>query len=208
MRIRVFLIVFVACACMHSTTVLAGGGPLGIDHQWELDQSGIWSRKVQLGLEYGTVATEAVGSLWLGNSDALGHVFWQTADASIASGIAAQLLKLGFSRSRPDQGDNPNLWFQGSGHESFPSGEVTLQAAFVTPFIIRYAGDHPSVWLLEALPLYDGIARIKSRAHWQSDVLAGWALGTASGYWAAQRATPVTVKLLPGGLSIGWAKRY
>ena len=28
-------------ACVH-----AGGGPLGIDHEWALDESGIWARNV------------------------------------------------------------------------------------------------------------------------------------------------------------------
>jgi membrane-associated phospholipid phosphatase len=186
----------------------AGSGLLGIDHEWTLDQNGIWSRNVQNGLEYGVVALEVVGSLWLGNDDALGHTFWQTVDASVISGAGAQLLKYGFSRARPYQGNNPNLWFQGGGHDSFPSGEVTLQASFVTPFIANYAREHPWVWSLELLPLYDSMARLKSRAHWQSDVIAGWALGTAAGYWSATRTTPLSVQILPRGLSVGFSKRF
>jgi undecaprenyl-diphosphatase len=30
--------------------------------------------------------------------------------------------------------------------------------------------------------VYDAIARVKTHGHWQSDVIAGWALGTAGGY--------------------------
>jgi undecaprenyl-diphosphatase len=123
------------------------------------------------------------GALWFGDDDGLGHVLWQTTDSLAVSGLAAQVLKYAFSRARPTQGDNPNLWFQGSGHESFPSGEVTEQASFVTPFIINYFHDAPWVAALEILPVYDAIARLKSRAHWQSDVIAGWALGTGVGWW-------------------------
>jgi undecaprenyl-diphosphatase len=58
------------------------------------------------------------------------------------------------------------------------------------------------------LPLYDAVARLKSRAHWQSDMIAGWALGTGVGYWTTTRATPLSVQILPGGLSIGFFKRF
>jgi hypothetical protein len=186
----------------------AGGGPFGIDHELPLDQNGIWARKYQNGLEYGVVAAEVVGSLWLGNDNKLGHTFWQTVDASVISGLGVQLLKHGFSRARPTQGDNPNLWFKGRGHASFPSGEVTLQASFVTPFIVNYARENPWVWALEVIPVYDAFARLKSRAHWQSDVIAGWALGTAVGYWSTTWKTPISVQILPDGMSVGYYKRF
>ncbi len=203
-RSRVLLLMLSLAA----SSAHAGSGPFGIDHEWALDQNGIWSRNVQNGLEYGVVALEVAGSLWFGNDSALGHTFWQTVDASVISGAGAQLLKYGFGRARPYQGDNPNLWFQGSGHESFPSGEVTLQASFVAPFIANYAHEHPWVWSLELLPLYDSLARLKSQAHWQSDVIAGWALGTAVGYWTSARTTPLSVQILPRGLSVGFSKRF
>jgi len=175
----------------------AGGGPLGIDVEWSLDQNGIWARKYQTGLEYSVVAVEIGGAVWLGNEDLLGHTFWQSTDATAISALGAQALKYAFSRARPDQGDNPNAWFQGHGNQSFPSGEVTLQASFVTPFIVQYAHSHPWVWSLELLPLYDGIARLKSQAHWQTDVIAGWALGSGVALWTTSFKTPVTVQVLP-----------
>jgi undecaprenyl-diphosphatase len=186
----------------------AAGGPLGIDHEWSLDQSGIWARKYQTGLEYGVIAVEIAGSLWLGNDDELGHTFWQTLDSSVISGVGAQALKFAFSRARPNQGGNPNQWFQGRCCQSFPSGEVTIQASFVTPLIAHYASHDPWVWSLELLPLYDGIARMKSQAHWQTDVIAGWALGSAIGYWSTTRQTPVMVQILPRGISIGFHKDF
>ena len=103
-------------------------------------------------------------------------------DASAASGIVAFAMKYAFSRARPNASNNdPNLWFQGHGNESFPSGEVTEVSSIVTPFVLEYGSDHPLVYALEALPVYDGIARMKVQAHWQSDVIAGYALGTAAG---------------------------
>jgi len=195
-------------ALFFSPCAHAGDGPFGIDHELSLDQTGIWARKYQTGLENGVIAFEVAGSLWLGNDDKLGHALWQSVDASVISGIGAQLLKYGFSRARPDQGNDPNRWFRGSCCQSFPSGEVTLQASFVTPLIATYARQEPWVWGLEVLPAYDAIARLKSHAHWQSDVIAGWALGSAVGYWSTTRATPISVQILPRGLSVGFSRRF
>lgn len=190
------------------STAGAGGGLFGIDHEVPLDQSGIWARKYQVALETGVLAFEIGGALWLGNDDRFGHTLWQTLDASVSSGIASEAMKRVFSRARPNAGLGPDAWFQGRCCQSFPSGEVTLQASFVTPIIVNHAGEHPWVWSLELLPLYDGVARIKSQAHWQSDVLMGWALGTAAGYWATSREVPFFVEVLPHGVAVGIAKKY
>jgi undecaprenyl-diphosphatase len=180
----------------------------GFDHIVPLDQSGIWARKYQTALEYGVIATGLGGALWLGSDDELGHTMWQTVDSMVIASVAAQLGKWTFSRARPQQGNDPNLWFQGHCCESFPSGEVTLQASFVTPFIKNYARENPWVWSLELLPLYDSIARVKSQAHWQTDVLAGWALGSGVGYWAATRNVPLSVQILPHSVTVGFHKRF
>ena len=204
-RLALFLALLLVGAedCAH-----ADGGPLGIDHAWALDQSGIWARHYQTALQFSVIAVEVGGALWLGNDDRLGHTFWQTMDSSVVAGIASEALKLTFSRARPNQGNDPDKWFQGRCCESFPSGEVTLQASFVTPLIVNYRKDTPWIWALELLPLYDSIARLKSQAHWQTDVLAGWALGSAVGYWSASRKTPIFVQVLPRGVSIGFSKRF
>lgn len=199
-RIRVALVVgLLACS-----STRAGG----FDHEIAFDQSGIWARKYQTGLELGVIATEIGGALWFGNDDRLGHTFWQTIDASVISGVAATALKKITGRARPEQGNDPNLWFHGGCCESFPSGEVTLQASFVTPFIVNYARDRPWIWALELLPIYDAEARLKSHAHWQTDVIAGWVLGSGVGYWSTTRRIPLSVQILPGGLSVGISKRF
>jgi undecaprenyl-diphosphatase len=204
-RLAVFLVLLIVGA---GESAYADGGPFGIDHEWSLDQSGIWARKYQTALQFSVIGVEVGGALWLGNDDRLGQTFWQAIDSSVVSAIAAEALKRTFSRARPDQGNDPDKWFQGHCCESFPSGEVALQASFVTPLIVNYRIDAPWIWALEVLPLYDAVARLKSQAHWQTDVLAGWALGSAVGYWSASRKTPISVQLLPHGLSIGFSKRF
>ena len=199
LAVLLFLLAAIPCAA----PARAGGGPLGIDHEWGLDQSGIWAQRDQNVLQYAVVAAELGGGIWFGRDDPLGHTFWQTVDSTAVSSISAEILKYAFSRERPRQGGSPSKWFQGSCCDSFPSGEVTVQASFVTPLIVNYAHEHPWIWSLEALPLYIGIARLKNQAHWQSDVLAGWALGTGVGYWSTLREVPLSVQFLPRGLTVG-----
>jgi len=76
------------------------------------------------------------------------------------------------------------LGFKGSCCQSFPSGEVTFQADFVTPLIVNYDEQQPWIWALEALPVYDAIARLKSQAHCQTDVIAGGFWGDDAQYAA------------------------
>jgi hypothetical protein len=186
-----------------SNPVLAAGGPLGIDHKLSYDNSGIWKRSDQLALMELMIAGEVAGGIWEGGETRLGRTDWQAIDASAAGGLAAEVLKDAFARPRPRQNDNPNTWFQGRGNYSFPSGEVTAVSAIVTPFVLEYGAENPSVYALELLPLYDGVARMKVQAHWQSDVLAGFALGTAAGYQASHRDSPFVLGLMPHAVVIG-----
>ena len=156
---------------------------------WTYDNSGIWKRSYQEVLEYGLIGGEVVGALWEGGETRFGRTLWQSVDASAASGVVAFAMKYAFSRVRPiDSNNDPNLWFKGHGNESFPSGEVTAVSSIVTPLVLEYGPDHPLTYALEALPVYDGIARMKVQAHWQSDVIAGFALGTAAGWLHAPQS--------------------
>ncbi|HEY2418157.1 MAG TPA: phosphatase PAP2 family protein [Steroidobacteraceae bacterium] len=202
------LALLLACLILPAPQLARAGGPLGIDHEWSLDTSGVWAHKYQNALEYGVIAAELGGGIWFGKDNPLGHTFWQSVDATAISALSAEVLKLAFSRARPSQGNNPDKWFQGGCCDSFPSGEVTVQASFVTPLIVNYAHDHPWLWALEILPAYTAIARLKNQDHWQSDVIAGWALGSAIGYWSTRRETPISVQVLPRGLVIGISRSY
>ena len=145
-----------------------------------------------------------------GGETRLGRTFWQSIDASASAGIVSEVAKRAFSRVRPiDSNGNPDLWFKGNGNESFPSGEVTLVSSIVTPFVLEYGGDHPWVYGLEALPVYDAIARLKLQAHWQTDVLAGFALGTAAGWFMHRNPdSPYVLRIMPHSVYVGLSKKF
>ena len=164
------------------------GGPLGIDHRVTYDDSGIWKRSYQKDLAAGAALTVLGGALFADSDTRLGRTF---------------------SRKRPIESANPNDFFKGHGYQSFPSGEVAEISAVVTPFIAEYGHDHPAVWALAALPVYDAVARVKVQGHWQSDVLVGAAIGVGWGLYSHHRKSPLIMGLLPGrGLMVGYHKKF
>lgn len=207
---RRFTALLMACICAAAPmrTALAGNGPFGIDHLVPYDDSGIWARHDQKVLMGATIVTVIGGSLWLGDQSKLGDTFWRSLDSMAVSSVIAQGTKWTFQRKRPSQTDNPNEFFKGIQYQSFPSGEVSAIAGAVTPFVVVYGHDHPAVYALELLPLYDAIARVKVHGHWQSDVLVGWGIGTAVGIWAAHRQSPLILGWLPGGFAVGYVHHF
>ena len=200
---------FVSGPCLFLLLLSAGlSFAGGIDHTVSEDNSGIWKRSNQQALMYALIGGEIAGAVWLGGEDRLGKTFWQAIDSSALGAVTSEAMKHIFTRSRPDQSSDPNLWFQGSNHYSFPSGEVTAGAAIVTPFVLEYGRDYPAVYALELLPAYQAIARVKVRAHWQTDVLAGFALGTGTGWLAHTRDSPVILGVLPHGFTIGLRAQF
>jgi undecaprenyl-diphosphatase len=140
-------------------------------------------------------ATQRAPGAWLAASLFAAGALARTpaAFAGIFSGVAATALKYIFSRERPSQTSDPNRWFTGHGG-SFPSAEVTTTSSLVAPFA------------LELLPIYDGIARMKTWGHWQSDALAGFAPGTAARYLLHRPGSPLILSVLPHGFAIGFRK--
>lgn len=178
----------------------------GIDHPVEPQDSGIWARSNQNLLRYGLLIGDIGFALWEGGETRLGRAAWQSIDSVALAGITAEVSKRVFGRLRPSETNDPNQWFQGG--ESFPSGEVAEISSIVTPYVLEYARDHPGVYALELLPAYDAIARVRVGEHWQTDVLAGWALGTATGYLAYKQQSPVILGVLPHGFTLGFRKKF
>jgi undecaprenyl-diphosphatase len=187
----------------------AGGGPFGIDHRVNYDDSGIWKRSIQKNLALGVALTTIGGAVFADNDTRLGRTFDQSLDSMVLTAGTTTVMKYAFSRERPIQNADPSDFFDGRGYGSFPSGEVAEMAAVVTPFIAEYHADHPAAWALALLPAYDAVARVKVQGQWQSDVLVGAAVGVAWGVYAHHRKTPLIMGLLPGhGFMLGYSKQF
>jgi undecaprenyl-diphosphatase len=187
----------------------ADGGPLGIDHRLSYDNTGIWKRSYQNALIDVLLVGEVGGALWEGGEDRFGRTLWQSIDSTLIGGVSSTALKYVFSRERPSQTSDPNKWFTGHGNQSFPSGEVTVTSAVVTPLVLEYRDQYPAIYALELIPVYDAIARMKVWGHWQSDVIAGFALGTAAGYLAhSHQGTPWVLSVMPNGIYVGLKKKF
>lgn len=193
---------------MSSVALADSSGPLGLDHRLNFDPSGIWSDSRLQAVEYGSALLVLGGAMYEGNDSRLGKTFWKSLDAMLLGDVAATAAKAIFRRQRPIDGNDPNAFFKSSSDKSFPSGEVTHITAIVTPFIIEYQKESPSIWLLAALPVYVGAAKLKTQAHWQTDILAGAALGAGAGYFAAQRDSAWSAHVLPDGFSVGYKKKF
>ena len=179
-----------------------------IDHRVSHDESGPWNPKVYRGIVAALTVAQIGGALWEGSESRFGRTMWQGIDSEIISGVTANAGKYIFSRVRPSDQDNPCLWFQGHSNFSFPSGEAATAAGLVTPYVLEYGSENPVTYALLFLPLYVGAGRIKNQAHWQTDVLAGWAVGGVSGWYSHSRDIPILIELLPHGFAVGWHGQF
>lgn len=184
------------------------GGPFGLDRYDAREDRGILSRVHQKRLDLLALGTLGATALWEGSETPTGRVAWQGVDAVLVTAVATETLKNVFQRPRPSQNANPDTWFAGSGHKSFPSGETAMMAAIVTPAILAHQAQAPGVWALAALPVYMGAARMSSQGHWLTDVLAGAGVGVLVGQWAHAREQPLVLGLTPGGVFVGMTQRF
>ena len=179
-----------------------------IDHLVSYDASGVWNPSIYRSLVGGLTIAEIGGALWEGSESRFGKTLWQGIDSEIIADVSAEAGKYIFTRVRPATENNPCLWFQGGHNRSFPSGEAAVAASLVTPYVLEYAQDNPAAYVLLLLPLYVGAARVKNQAHWQTDVLGGWAVGGLSGWYAHSRDTPILIEILPHGFAIGFKTTF
>jgi len=210
LRYEYALATFVAIVgiAIGAPSAMAGDGPFGIDHRLAYDNSGIWKRSYQKDLAAGSAIFVVGGALWEGGETKFGDTLWRSLDAMVLTAGTTTVAKVVFSRERPSQTNDPDQFFSGHGNSSFPSGEVAHITSIVTPFILEYGQEHPAVYALAALPVYDAVARMKVRGHWQSDVLAGGAIGFGIGWYSTRREHPLILTALPGGFMVGLRKEF
>ena len=147
--------------------------------------------------------------------------------AVLVSGSITALTKGVVGRARPyaAPGDpdvfSPGRGFTNGALASFPSGHTS--AAFATATVLARELDqrHPSSrWIINPLLFGSaalvGYSRVYQRQHWPSDVLAGAALGTITGYEVVSHArgdrsafgwhpfSHVSIGVTPAGASLQW----
>jgi membrane-associated phospholipid phosphatase len=113
--------------------------------------------------------------------------------AVIVSGAITAVVKGAVGRARPfaAPGDpdeyRPGQGFTNASFASFPSGHTTAAFATATVLARELNVSHPGArwWtnpLLFGGATFVGLSRVYQRQHWPSDVVAGAALGTITGY--------------------------
>ena len=201
-------VVLLALAAALALPLARAAGPLLIDHRIAQDEAGVWSPNVERGVLLAATLGQIGVALWEGDSSKLGDTAWRGIDSEAIGALSTEALKRIFTRERPSGTSDPNRFFVGGSNASFPSGEAAEAASLVSPYLFAYGEQHPAIYLLGALPLYVGIARVKAQAHWQSDVIAGWAVGGAAGWYASRRDSPLLLQLMPHGVFIGWKSSF
>ncbi|HEY3295531.1 MAG TPA: phosphatase PAP2 family protein [bacterium] len=111
------------------------------------------------------------------------RVGWEIMESYAIAGAGTQIVKHVVGRHRPYENDGP-FSFSGpsvkNGHQSFPSGDVTVAFSFAS---VLAAEVHtvPTTILFYGLGALTAFQRMNRNQHWFSDTIAGAAWGTAVG---------------------------
>ena len=152
-----------------------------VDHEVAYDASGMWNPNVYRSIVGALTIAEIGGAVWDGSETRLGKTMWQGIDSQIISLAGATAGKYIFTRARPNEGNNPCLWFQGGSNYSFPSGEAAFAAGLVTPYVLEYGPDQPAMYALLC-------CRCTSASDASRTRTTGRPTSWPAGRWAACRA--------------------
>jgi undecaprenyl-diphosphatase len=177
---------------------LAASQDEGVGHEALELRSDVSSPFLDLADELGHARMQWVtGGLFLAtlatNDTRLQNAAFTSFEAGVYAMAVSGLAKGLFGRVRPDEAESPAVFRPFSGHRSFPSGHTTLAFAITTPWAVYYPG--PLTYGLVGLSAGTAISRLSLEHHWFTDVLAGAALGTLTGYWLAKRHLRETTAL-------------
>ena len=150
-----------------------------------------------------TLGTLAVG--FFRNDEQQKSTGMDMLEATALGSLSSFALKQAIGRARPHDTGQRADWFQGG--DSFPSGHAT--AAFSAAEVFadsRPAGEWQWRALAYTLAAATAYARVHDSMHWTSDVVAGAALGIATGRFVAGRSgrasgehVALSFEPLPGG---------
>jgi PAP2 superfamily len=111
----------------------------------------------------------------------------EAVETSVLTSLADKLvLKNVFGRERPGVSNGETVFRPGSGNDSFPSGHATQAFSIASVVAMRSRG-----WIVPTLAYtaatFVAFDRVNDRAHFPSDVVAGAALGLATGRFIVGR---------------------
>jgi hypothetical protein len=131
-----------------------------------------------------TLATLAVGQ-WQGDTETK-HTGVDMIEAMVLGGISSTVLKSVTGRVRPNETADRGNWRNNG--TSFPSGHSTAAFAVAQVFADRMPREQWG-WSVLGYGLAGATAyvRLKDNVHWTSDVVAGAALGMATGRFVSNR---------------------
>lgn len=125
------------------------------------------------------------GASLLADDTKLQDAAFTSMQSLLYAGLVTYGIKYTVGRMRPYEESGSNRFLPLSGHNSFPSGHTTVAFAIATPWVVYYP--HPVTYGLFALSTGTAVARLAHNRHWATDVAAGAAIGTVTGYWLAKR---------------------
>lgn len=100
-----------------------------------------------------------------------------------ASPFVAMAVGRTFTAVGPQQYAPASVWKDGENEQCFPSGHTTgaTAEALTAAYVLRRERliDVPTAAIIALLPAIGGVNRLYRDRHWASDIVAGWAVGTA-----------------------------
>lgn len=129
-------------------------------------------------------------------------------EAVVYANLMTNTLKLLYGRARPYQEEGAAVLEPFSGNSSFPSGHATTAFALVTPWVVYFP--HYGTAALYVLAGTAAFTRMVTNVHWFTDVVAGAALGTVTGYWLSRRHQQAGARVQPvaGASTLGVRLRF
>jgi undecaprenyl-diphosphatase len=148
------------------------------DQQWgaRLGTGQVWADRLSYLALPRNVFIETIALALLGRLDQRERV--EIVAAPLLAAVAGHALKLSVPRDRPGPAR-----FSPQGNESFPSTHAALATALALAAAEVGRQRGLGLWIRGAAVAIAGaigLARLRASAHWPSDVIAGWLLGTAS----------------------------
>lgn len=200
----------------HRTTsaavgILAGAATISLFDRSIADEMQEFRASSGSGMQHVSLLTSSIGGYlplaaggtlavtgWAFHNTFTKHLGLDVTKAVVTSGLITAAIKGTVGRVRPrTMPEDPDMYYPGRGffnndRASFPSGHTSAAFASASVLALELSKAHPrhSRWI--TLGLYGaatavGFSRMYENAHWASDVFAGAAIGTLSGYHAAHQ---------------------